>query len=214
KEAARVIKLFDPITMRVFGNSPFNKTNRTRQVVSPACPYRFWTTKAAKRTLGIRSLRVGFGARSQWLWELPRKSEPSAKAAPEPAPVPESAAGDWLEGGARLNPERPPADVPRRRWRQFVNDCHSFLSPSEDWAERAARLGWDAMALFGCAPRRPLDPGFSRSSAGEQPVMQHQPKDEDDKLMDAANGNCWGHRDATAILLAYRQDRVKDFWRD
>ena len=28
---------------------------------------------------------------------------------------------------------------------------------SESWAEHAARLGWDAMALFGCAPRRPLD---------------------------------------------------------
>jgi hypothetical protein len=26
-----------------------------------------------------------------------------------------------------------------------------------DRAERAARLGWDAMALFGCAPKRPLD---------------------------------------------------------
>src|SRR5262245_20753328 len=25
-----------------------------------------------------------------------------------------------------------------------------------------------------------------------------------DKLMDAASGNRWGHRDATAILLAYR----------
>ena len=25
------------------------------------------------------------------------------------------------------------------------------------WAERAARLGWDAMALFGCPPKRPLD---------------------------------------------------------
>jgi hypothetical protein len=29
--------------------------------------------------------------------------------------------------------------------------------PSEDWADRAAILGWDAMALFGCAPNRPLD---------------------------------------------------------
>jgi hypothetical protein len=28
---------------------------------------------------------------------------------------------------------------------------------SDNWAERAARLGWDAMALFGCAPKRPLD---------------------------------------------------------
>jgi hypothetical protein len=31
------------------------------------------------------------------------------------------------------------------------------LRPSENWAERAAGLGWDAMALFGCAPKRPLD---------------------------------------------------------
>src|SRR5262249_44089162 len=47
--------------------------------------------------------------------------------------------------------------VPRHRWRQFVNDCHNFLNHSEDWADRAARLGWNAIALFGCAPRRPLD---------------------------------------------------------
>ena len=38
-----------------------------------------------------------------------------------------------------------------------MNYCHSFLSASECWADRAARLGWDAIALFGCAPRRPLD---------------------------------------------------------
>jgi hypothetical protein len=31
------------------------------------------------------------------------------------------------------------------------------MSSWETWAERAARLGWDAMALFGCAPKRPLD---------------------------------------------------------
>jgi hypothetical protein len=38
-----------------------------------------------------------------------------------------------------------------------VDDCARFLSLSEGWAERAAQLGWDAMSLFGCAPRRPLD---------------------------------------------------------
>jgi hypothetical protein len=112
--------------------------------------------KRAKRTLGIRSLHAGFGARSQWLWELPRENTPSAKAEPQAAPVPRIPR-DWLEGVARLNPDRPPADIPRLRWRQFVNDCHNFLSPSEDWATRAARLGWDAIGLFGCAPRRPLD---------------------------------------------------------
>src|SRR5215467_12386573 len=62
--------------------------------------------KRAKRTLGIRSLHAGFGARSQWLWELPRKNEPSAEAAPEPPPAPRIPS-DWLEGVARLNPDRP-----------------------------------------------------------------------------------------------------------
>ena len=38
-----------------------------------------------------------------------------------------------------------------------MDECKEFLSPSEKWAERAARLGWDAMALFGCAPKQPLD---------------------------------------------------------
>ena len=28
---------------------------------------------------------------------------------------------------------------------------------NSSWAERAYQLGWDAMALFGCAPKRPLD---------------------------------------------------------
>jgi hypothetical protein len=31
-----------------------------------------------------------------------------------------------------------------------------FLTSSENWAERAAELGWDAMALFGCRRHRPL----------------------------------------------------------
>jgi hypothetical protein len=113
--------------------------------------------KRAKKSLGIRSLRAGFGARSRWRWQL-RQSEGSVKtdsgsARERRAPIPI----DWLQGVACLHPDRPPNDVPRPRWRQFVGDCRNFLSPSENWAERAARLGWDAMALFGCAPKRPLD---------------------------------------------------------
>jgi len=57
-----------------------------------------------------------------------------------------------------LGPDRPPPDVPRHRWRQFVNDCHNFLNHSEGLAERAARLGWDEIGLFGCAPRRSAVP--------------------------------------------------------
>jgi hypothetical protein len=64
---------------------------------------------------------------------------------------------DWVQGVACLDPDRPPNDVRRHRWRQFVADCNNFLSSSEKWADRAAQQRWDAMALFGCAPNRPLD---------------------------------------------------------
>jgi hypothetical protein len=40
------------------------------------------------------------------------------------------------------------------RWRQFVDDCNAFLNSPN--AERAAELGWDAAALFGCRPNHPL----------------------------------------------------------
>ena len=43
--------------------------------------------------------------------------------------------------------------VPQHRWRQFVDDCNTFLSSK--LAERAAQLGWDAWALFGCCRDRP-----------------------------------------------------------
>jgi hypothetical protein len=35
-----------------------------------------------------------------------------------------------------------------------VDDCTNFVSSS--WAERAAALGWDAVALFGCRRNHPL----------------------------------------------------------
>ena len=63
----------------------------------------------------------------------------------------------------RLDYVRCPATVPLIRWHLFLGDCHSFLSASENWAERAATLGWNALALFGCHRDRPLD---HLSSAG------------------------------------------------
>ena len=126
--------------------------------------------KRVKKSLGIKSLRVGFGARSQWLWELPGRDDDAREqdAAPRPQlPI------DWVEGVARLDPDRPLNDVPRHRWRQFVAD---FLSSPDSLAELAARLGWDAMALFGCAPKRPLDysgcAGLLWASSGSAPRMR------------------------------------------
>jgi hypothetical protein len=112
--------------------------------------------KRAKKSLGITSRRTGFGARSQWLWQMPpQRNESSVDVRPEPAPA-RRIPVDWVEGVACLDDRNPPSDVPRHRWRQFVEDCRAFLS-SPEWAWKAARLSWDAMTLFGCAPKRPLD---------------------------------------------------------
>jgi hypothetical protein len=116
--------------------------------------------KTSKKTLGITSRRAGFGAGSRWLWRLPPRNETSAQRERGPerratsaprVPIPIV----WVEGVASLDDRDPPSDVPRHRWRLFVDDCKRFVA--SDWAGRAAQLGWNAMSLFGCAPKRPLD---------------------------------------------------------
>jgi hypothetical protein len=131
--------------------------------------------KKAKTSLGIRSVRNGFGEGGEWLWRLEKQpaspvSEPSAQLLAGPVSIEDTYAeaddpkevpadvrripSGWIGGVARLDYHRPLADVPRHRWRQFVDDCNKFLGSSE--AERAAELGWDAVALFGCRRNRPL----------------------------------------------------------
>jgi hypothetical protein len=46
---------------------------------------------------------------------------------------------DWAEGFARLNPERPPADVPLKRWQRFVDDVGIFLESRQDGQSRPPR---------------------------------------------------------------------------
>jgi hypothetical protein len=62
----------------------------------------------------------------------------------------------WREGIASLNPNRPAAGIPPQRWKQFLDDCTTFLDPLRGFAERAPRMGWDAIALFGCRASNPL----------------------------------------------------------
>ncbi len=129
--------------------------------------------KRAKTLLKIKSARSGFGAQGKWTWSLPTHSTPAApdrtisrQAHPLAASVSERAPTEletpripssWVEGIARLDYRRPPIEVPLHSWRQFVDDCNKFLSSSANCAERAAKLGWDALALFGCRRIRPLD---------------------------------------------------------
>lgn len=60
----------------------------------------------------------------------------------------------WAEALARLDPAKPPADVPPRRWLVFINDCGRFVDGG--WAERAAAFGWGPLDLFGCDRQRPF----------------------------------------------------------
>ena len=60
----------------------------------------------------------------------------------------------WAEGFTRFNPDRPAADVPPKRWQQFVDDVGRFLDGS--WAEKASAFGWGPLDLFGCDRDRPF----------------------------------------------------------
>ncbi len=140
--------------------------------------------KRAKKFLGIRSVRSGFGSGGEWVWLLDKqpsqintagagqplvgsipvadaqseaKIEPMAGEGLAGAGTPSHVPLDWMEGVAALDHRRHPSDVPSHRWRQFLADCKNFLTADENWAERAASFGWDGLALFGCRRNRPLD---------------------------------------------------------
>jgi hypothetical protein len=135
--------------------------------------------KKAKKGLGIQSIRNGFGSGGKWAWSMPpqaaqmaivtiansdpdAKEQPSVRDAkpPDRAPAGPASRGivqQWIDGVQRLDYVRCPATVPLIRWHLFLGDCHSFLCSSEKWAERAAALRWDALALFGCHRTRPLE---------------------------------------------------------
>jgi hypothetical protein len=131
--------------------------------------------KRAKKVLGIKSVRTGFGRSGKWLWaffELPQASAKATEvrlsrtgvgtediyaaarqgyARPEPR-IPR----EWINGVARLDYHRAPLCIRLHRWRQFLDDCSSFLRSPQNGAARAAALGWDTYALFGCGPIHPL----------------------------------------------------------
>jgi hypothetical protein len=129
--------------------------------------------KAAKKILGIRSLRIGFSGSGWWGWALPSPETSVDLAIEAPTSVvydhsrpdqhddhtgvgvnnpvcaePDPVLSEWSRGIARLDHGHAPHAVPLHRWRQFVIDCHEFATASENWFKRARALGWDTLSLF------------------------------------------------------------------
>jgi hypothetical protein len=60
----------------------------------------------------------------------------------------------WAEALTRLDPARPPCDMPFIRWLRFIDDCGRFLD--DGWAACAEGLGWGPLDLFGCDRTKPF----------------------------------------------------------
>jgi hypothetical protein len=60
----------------------------------------------------------------------------------------------WAEALARLDPVRPPCDIPPTWWLRFIDDCARFID--DGWAPCAEALGWTSLDLFGCNRAKPF----------------------------------------------------------
>jgi hypothetical protein len=155
--------------------------------------------KSAKRSMGIRSRRVGFGPGAVWFWTLPiPPSVAVTTVATEPPDVdvvdlsdhtpaispcypesigwrPDGVPVEWTRGVAILQLRPRPSGIPGHRWRLFVDDVKRFIGTPQ--AEHAAQLGWDIAELLGSHYETPHEhlgsSGLLWNLAGGQIVQIH-----------------------------------------
>jgi hypothetical protein len=156
--------------------------------------------KAAKRSMGIRSRRVGFGPGAVWFWTLPispsvavttATSEPSdvdevdpSDRAPETSVCyaesmcgrPHSVLLEWARAVEILQLRPRPSPIPGHRWQIFIQDCRRFVISS--WAERAAGLSWTTDDLLSSRYPNALEhlgsAGLVWNLAGGQIIQIHR----------------------------------------
>jgi hypothetical protein len=56
---------------------------------------------------------------------------------------------------ARLDPGRPPCDVPPARWRTLLDDSRRFFAEDPGWALLALDFGWAPFQLLGANRTKP-----------------------------------------------------------
>lgn len=76
---------------------------------------------------------------------------------------------DWAEGFATLCTMQCPANYWPERWQQLVDDGGCFL---DRWGHQAAKLGWQALDVFGV---NPLAPELRYDGMGLIPLLQGRP---------------------------------------
>jgi hypothetical protein len=141
--------------------------------------------KKAKKALGIRSVRSGFGRSGEWRWVWSRLPQQPTSApavhlrtavgtAHTYAAVEQSLATGGMAAGYSPHGTTPESRIPgewisgvaRLDYQRAPIDVppHRWRQFIDDcnhflngvWAERATELGWDAISLFGCNSTGPL----------------------------------------------------------
>jgi hypothetical protein len=143
--------------------------------------------QAAKKALGVRSIRAGFATAGRWCWHLPRDSTTTKANSVDASEMGSRIPPAWVEGIARLKDHSRPGDVSPHRWDRFLADCHGFIRT--EWPVRAARLGWNPLALFGCSLRgtllHPGSAGLVWTLAGGKLIELHR----EWAVIETANGS-------------------------
>ena len=94
----------------------------------------------------------GVGAKT--IFEKAKVSPPSALSEATETLQPEGEPVNWEAGLAQLDPDLPPRGVPRKRWRQLIEDCVRLRA--DGVFAKAIDLGWTAIDLFGCDNSKPF----------------------------------------------------------